>query len=273
MAASSALNIFLAGTTRHMMDYAQIMTHEVSGGGSNSENWNNSIATLIGSRTGKAVEDVLTLMAAVTYMDAKTALENGFCDVVENSGVNVEVSSTTNAVKMFEQFKPAFEAVMNKANQSNLPNMKSVTNKLGLIEGASEAIILDAVNKLEQRAVSAESELATNKDTLKTVQDKLNAFESEVTAREKAESQNKAKALIEKHQTEGRLPVGETDEVKEVLNSWTEMAVTNYASAEKMLAVLPINKQGVKIDQPNGEESGISMAAELAKIKNQTTKP
>lgn len=283
MAASSALNIFLMGRKRYMMDYAQIMTHNVSGADSTSEEWNNSIAQIIAGRTGKKKEEIRTLMQATTYMNAQKALESGFCDEIESSGVEVSVSNEMDASEMMKKFAPRLREVMNKANESSKLNsnhtvkMKQVANKLGLLEDANEESILAAVNKLEQRATSAEQELETAKNSLQAKDDELKQVnnklaEVELKAKEESERANKAaaKELIEKAQNEGRLPKGESDEVKKVVNKWLGLAESDLEGTKEMIESLPLNKKSNTIELPaNGATNpSYSMAGMMAEINN-----
>lgn len=93
IAASAASVIAMAGDTVEISPTAQIMIHNVStqvNGDHNAllheagvlEGFNKSIASAYVHKTGKALDDLLSLMNKTTWFDAESALNHGFVDKI-----------------------------------------------------------------------------------------------------------------------------------------------------------------------------------------------
>lgn len=277
MAASSSFNIFSQGRKRYIMDYAQVMTHNVIASG-DAENWNNSVGTILASKSGKTLEEVKNLMNAETYMSADEAVQNGFADVIEYTGIKVDVSSITNLNEAQNKFKTAMLSVVNKlpkqVNNLNF-NMKTVANKLGLNEAANEEQVLSAINKLEANKATALAEAQNAADKLIEVENKLKEANNKLAKVEKASQDAQKAALMEKAtnliteaQNAGRLPKGETEEVKAVVNKWQEILVTDFDGGKTLIETLPVNKKSPSLPINHVGEVHYSMQSAMTDINN-----
>lgn len=98
-ACSAASWIALAADHVEMAPTAQMMIHRASGGttGNSSDmkseqnaldQMDKSLVDLYAQRTGKSPEDIYQMMSDTTWMNAKTAVENGFADEImfQNKG-------------------------------------------------------------------------------------------------------------------------------------------------------------------------------------------
>lgn len=122
MAASAASVIAMAGDKVSMSPTSQIMIHkawsQVQG---NSDDLTHestvlssidkSIAAAYEAKTGKKEEDILNLMSAETWLNAKDAVEQGFAD---------EILFTDNKQP---QFQNAMRPILNKAAVNKLANL------------------------------------------------------------------------------------------------------------------------------------------------------
>lgn len=277
LAASAAFDIFVHGRKRYMMDYAQVMTHSVSGAGDQSERWNESVGKILASKSGKSLEEVRSMMDQETWMNADECLSQGFCDEIEQSGMTQERAMIAeNKEKYLLNIGHAL--IENKKVTINPNYMKSVAHKLGLNEAANEEQVLDAVNKLEAAKAKAEADATNAAGKLTEVQNKLNELNQELEVKnakilevENAALEVKVTNLIEKAQADGRLPKAENDEAKETLNTWKELATEKFDHAEKLINALPLNKKAVVVPiTPAGNEPVVNMANEMAKIANKT---
>jgi ATP-dependent protease ClpP protease subunit len=99
IAASISGVIFQAGKVRKMTDFATLMYHPAYNPDGTKDKgldaMNDSVIKMIASRTGKTEDETWKIMNAGgktdkgTWLDAKTAKENGFCDeVIDSSDLN-----------------------------------------------------------------------------------------------------------------------------------------------------------------------------------------
>lgn len=274
MAASAAFDIFVHGRNRYMMDYAQVMTHNVVGGGDQEQRWNESVATILANKSGKTIDEIKELMNAETWMNATECLNNGFCDEIELTSYEVEdVENKSNLTLVAHKF------IEEKSNQFNINYMKSVANKLGLNEAAKEEQVLEAINMLEQAKAKAETD-ATNaasklvevQNTLKTTQEELQTAKTKIEEVENAALEVKVSNLITEAQSAGRLPKASDDASKEVLNHWTSLAKEKFETAKNLIEALPVNKKApiLPIDNFDDLKGAANMANEMAKINSKT---
>jgi ATP-dependent Clp protease protease subunit len=281
MAASSAFNIFVNGRNRYMMDYAQVMTHNAIGGGADSENWNNSIGTILSNKSGKTLDEVRAMMDKETFMNASEAVSNGFADFIEITSIKVELGNESDLKSVQAKFKPALVQVMNKLESKTVNNlnfnMKTVANKLGLNEAANEEQVLSAINKLEADKATALAEARNAADLLKEAENKLETAtakiaEVENTARIEAENalREKAENLVKEAQEAGKLVKGESEEVKAVSNKWVANLISDFEGTKSLIDSLPVNKKSPSIDLGVDTKLVPNMANEMSKINNKT---
>lgn len=155
LAASAASVIAMAGDTVNISPTAQLMIHKASSWGEgNSDDFDKqsevlsgidkSIANAYEAKTGKDRGEILQLMAEETWMDAKTAVDDGFADaimtfdsekqpvlnathtIINKSAVNKFLALKAKAQKT-EQKKPKQQKVVDKKDQ--------LKNKLAILLG------------------------------------------------------------------------------------------------------------------------------------------
>ena len=106
LAASAASIIALAGDKVQIAPTAQIMIHNVSGGNEGDyrvmekeadilKAFNKAIATAYTMKTGKSEDEILAMMDAETWLNAKDAVEQGFADEILFDESKPLVASTT----------------------------------------------------------------------------------------------------------------------------------------------------------------------------------
>lgn len=288
IAASSAGWIFQAGRNRIMMDYSRLMYHEAHGGSNTKqlEIMNTSIATMIASRAGKTEEDVLAMMRRTTWIKADEALETGFCTAVESSAevnkkrvvVSANVAEDTPEPQQAKEMWMAANKVLNSIFLDNkTTKMNKVTNKLGLIEGASEDLILAAISSTENKLSEKESELTSVKNTLSTkeaeltkITNELNAVKAEKEAAEKATEIANAKNMVE-----GFAKTGRIKNEPAIVNEWCETAaLLGFEKTKNMIEALPLNKESVKVEvnKLNAGELPTTAVGLMAKVQNANKK-
>ncbi|WP_240409364.1 head maturation protease, ClpP-related [Lactobacillus crispatus] len=120
-ACSAASWIALAGDTVEMSPTAQLMIHRASGGADGNvddlasamqglDQMDQALVDLYAKRTGKSAQEVYQLMAKESWMNAKTAVANGFVDsimfedeqmpaVVNADGVPILSNQVINKIK------------------------------------------------------------------------------------------------------------------------------------------------------------------------------
>lgn len=148
IAASIAGVIFACGGNRKAMDYSLFMTHPPQGGNPNSEmsiKMQESLVSLLSSKSNLPKESINDLMNLDSWLNADECLKAGICTEVDSS--KNEIKSTTNYLDILKEAKQ----LTNKLLKPNTIIMQKLTNKLGLVDGANEDSILDAIVKLENK--------------------------------------------------------------------------------------------------------------------------
>lgn len=200
--ASIAAVIFQAGRVRSMADYSLLMIHNTSGGDSADmiSKFNNSVATMISSRCGKSIEDVLGLMDKTTWYSASECLLNGLCDEVTNSSaVNKKRISAANDV--VDNWKVGVEITNSALNtntvktNTNMSNLAAVANSLGLNSEASGEAIAKEIQKLKNVADIAKSKEAELTSEIEAITNKLAETKRSFQAKEDETIGNHAEAI------------------------------------------------------------------------------
>lgn len=280
IAASIAGVIFQAGRKRYMMDYSNLMYHNPYGGSDakTMETLTDSIAQMIASRTGKNIKVIKNLMAKTTYMNSQEALDNGFCDEVENSGEMNKKRSISNDSEAKAAWKEYYQITNNllKIDNMDAKEFQKINNKLSLnpdasIESAISAIdaLVAAKNKAEEDCKNAKneedkvkSELEKKKDELKKAQDEVDKIKSELDkmksemeeqdkknkAKDEEDKKNKAKDLVKNH-------ASKLGDIKN-LELWEAKAIADFEGTKNLLESLPINKKAAVIDLGQNSANG-----------------
>lgn len=281
VAASIAAVIFQAGRNRIMCDYGALMYHNASGGNTKELNvMNESLATMIANRSGKTVEDILSVMNQTSWINAQTAMNDGFCDEIEASNEQNKKRALSNIGNLYQV---ANSIISEQFNHKNQKTMTKVTNKLGLVDSANEDTILASISAIENKAETAISELALAKNELVEANAKVAELES-VVAEAKAkedeaikiaheaselakvtEIENSIKAFV----TEGRIKAESVDSWKETANALGIEKVKN------MISELPLNKVANKLPiepSKNDVEFPTTAVTLMAQLKNKISK-
>lgn len=275
VAASTAGWLFEAGRTRDMADYATWMGHNPQGEDSEiKERMRISIVKIIASRTGKDEGEVGAMLDRETYMNADECLENGFCDKITATN-SQNIKRLTGAKTISDKYKAALEIVNKFLPHKTEPKMADVkftaiVNKLNtnrkddekLHVESSEAMVLEAIDGIQNRLTVAESQLATEKnkynvlnkskedlqaeyDNLKKEMDKIKA---EMEEAECTDRLNKATEMVN-----GFAEAGKIENKKEVIDFWVGLAKEKgkHDEIKNQLTALPVNKEAKKIEVTN----------------------
>lgn len=276
--ASIAAVIFQAGRTRYMADYGKLMYHNAHGGDNKQLGvLNDSIAVMVGSRSGKPKEEVLKMMDRTTWIGASEAFASGFCDVIEASNEYNRKRVTASEPKMmWAQSAEVLNSILSNNNKT-ITMLTKVTNKLGLMESANEDAILSAITAIENKAVSFENELKDAKNKLSEKETELNSVKNELNTL-KTEKENAVKAAKEaeekafeekaKNMVEGYVKAGKIK--SESVASWVNFAKTDFEGTEKMLKDLPVHKVSNKIEISEDKEAALTsvVAVTMRDVRN-----
>lgn len=262
IAASIAAVIFQAGRNRVMNEYALLMYHNPYGGNSEElKKMRISIAKMIASRTGKSEEEILKMMDRTTWINATEALENGFCDSIEQSAdfnKKRAISNTSDAKAMWRESALILNSIFKPKNKT----MSKVANKLGLNTEASEDSIIAEIVSIQNKKAEMEDKLKKMEDALakkKGECDELEAKYNELKkkaedeAEERKKAEDEAKKEKAKNMVEGFAKAGKVK--NESVEKWTSMAVADFDSVKNMLEELPTNKTAPKMQVGEGAAS------------------
>lgn len=262
-AASIAGPIFAAGRNRSMMDFAKLMMHPVSGGDDKSTKaFEQSIRTMLSSRSFLSEDDVKKLMNRTTWIFPTESKEMGLCtDKIDSHGLNV------NGINIETASYKDYSKIVNKLIENkNQPKMSKVTNKLGLNESANEDAILNAIESIESKF---NAEIAENKSKFDKYMDemsnakkmkeesdnKYNELKAKYDAMEE-ESENKAKeATCNEAELEitSAVKLGKIENKEEVITKLKAQYIANPVATKEILDAIPSKVAGAKFIT---EESG-----------------
>ena len=248
MAASIAGVIFQTGRKRVMADYGILMYHNPYAGETTDspllDNMKESLNTLIRSKSGMQEDAVQRMMDRTSFIQADEALQMKLCDNVEHT-VKLNTKYMPRNTNDGKSYFEAANKVLNKLFHSEIhTQMIKVTNKLKLTQDASEESILASIESIENRAVTAESELAkvTNKskedlekmkadmdDLENKLKDKQKEYEDCKNAldeanKEKEDAENVAKEEKAKNLVEDAAKIGKIKNEAAVIEAWKKDA-------------------------------------------------
>ena len=263
IAASIAGVIFACGEKRKSMDYALFMTHPPQGGNPNSEmsiKMQESLVSLLSSKSNLPKESINDLMNLDSWLNANECLSSGICTEIESS--KSDIKSTTNYLDILKEAKQ----LTNKLLKPNTNIMQKLTNKLGLVDGANEDSILDAIVKqenkfnVEREAIKAQvNALTLEKETL----------EGEIEQSKKDAETEKVTNVIKGFATSGQIKDDE-----ETIAKWVNFAKIDLDGTVEVLKGLPINKVANKIEVKPEDTAfkGSYLQEKMAEITNKTNK-
>jgi ATP-dependent protease ClpP protease subunit len=304
VAASTAGWLFQAGRERTMSDYALWMGHNPSGGGGEVlERMRNSIITTISQRTGMTTEDVGAMLDKETYMDAQECLNANFCDKIQATN-SINVKRVSQAASITDKWKEATTIVnsllptdFNKQiiKPSTMADTKisaSITNKLGLHEAASDVMVVEAVeaiqNKLtvsetnlkvaENKAKKSDEEMAAMRTKCENLQAEVNGYKSMMEQAEEENRMIEATNMVKGFAELGKINNDEAT-IKFYVNTATagkskDEKATSFEATKNLLTNMVVNKKAETIKVVN-TQTGTPMnsialtMARIAKAKGQ----
>jgi len=262
IAASIAAVIFQAGRERFMADYGILMYHDPYGGNDRElEPMKESIATMISNRTGKTLDEVLTIMKKTTWLSASEAFEAGFCDTIEKSKDYNKKRLTGDVRAMWLAGNKAMNSALSEIKfPLNKQTMNKVTNKLNLVEGANEDLILSAITDIVNKKAEAEDKGAKLEEEVKKLKEKHKAELDELKekfakmedkAKAEEEEKNKIKAEAEEEDCKNMLnKFVESGRIKaDSVNTWVDTFKTiGKEKVKNLIEALPVNRTATKIE-------------------------
>lgn len=272
IAASMGGVCFMAGRKRIMADYASLMLHNPSGSDDKKQmdSMRDSLATMLSAKSSLTADAVGYLMEKTSWLNSAECFAKGFAtDIAVTSDQNKKRMPQTGA---FNMWKVANDIVNNVFKTNN--DMKKVTAKLNLTEGANEDIILGAIDGLQNKVTEITNnakvetdalkvELKTATDNVATIQAKLNAAELALKTTKDAadlaattELETEAETMVTAFAKVGRI---KNDAA--VIATWKDAAVKDMAGTKKMIEDLPLNKVANRVETDTGVDDKIKGTA------------
>jgi ATP-dependent Clp protease protease subunit len=277
-AASIAGVIFQAGRKRVMMDFSWLMYHNPFGGSDTIlSTMKDSIIKMVEQRSGMTEIEVARMMSRETFILANEALEMKLCDQVDHS---VEENTKylrkiASPVDFHKQCNLVLNSLLNTNPKINTPMIK-VCMKLGLNDGTPEDSIVQAIDKLINRAevaekatakanIEAENKAKSDADELDKLKalfekkkaetekakadyedckSKLDAMEEDKLKAENAATEEKAKNMVE-----GFAKVGRIKNEAAIKLAWNKLATADFEGTKAMIEALPLNKVASTIER------------------------
>lgn len=294
MAASIAGVIFQCGRKRYMADYGILMYHNPYAGDTTSspllDSMKDSLNTIIRNKSNMTQDTVQRMMDRTSFIQADEALQLNLCDAVEytvklNTKYMPRVSNKEEGTRYWE----AANRVLNKIFNHQTPiKMVKVANKLNLNAEASEDAILQSIEAIENRAVTAENAKTEAENALNAAKEQLTAKEAELTEAKAKYDEAKAKldeqeaenariadeALTEKAKNlvEDAVKAGKIKNEAAVIENFKAQAKANFEGTKALLDGIATNKSAVKFvinsKEKEAEEKYPSVATDMARISN-----
>ena len=278
--------IFQAGRRRTMMDYSTWMTHDVF----NQEDptkksevlslINESVALMIAGRCGKTKDEVLSMMAKETYLNAEECLKMGLCDEVESVSDSNKPRATANATESWEIANAYMNAKIEIVNNKKPKPMSEVNKILNLNNEANDTARVSAIESIMNKA----KELTTQVETLKAENEVLKtsnvALQTEVDtlktneATAKAESEKamkEATRLSNAKAVEAKLKERGVNLDKAGIEKFSNLAgdtAEGLTNALSMIESLPATKTSAVFTGAPESVAPYNMAVQMAKISN-----
>lgn len=242
LAASSAGLIAVAGKKCTMKDYGIMMLHNPEGGDDKKVLGlvKDTLVTILSNRTKKTPEEISAMMEKETWLSAAEALQAGMVDAIENTGKKIKGIENKTPKALNEVAE-----IFNQLTNPKPTTMLKITNKLGLNENASEEAVVSIIEKKD-------AEIADLKNRLEAIQKEKAEKEKADNEAKETEVKNKATAFANKAKEDGKISEEEVADI-------TNLAITNFALAEKTVAMRNPVKKATKVFDPknvvNGDKS------------------
>lgn len=235
---STAGWVFQAGDDREWMAHGLCLVHEATNAaGESVEPVNESVATMLASKSKLSVDQIRALMKQDTIINAAKAVEYGFCDRVTNSS-DKSIYSITNSSDVEQVLTAGKNIIKSKIANMEVNKLLGLSNEAS-VEAQAQAInnIIEARNTAEQKATAAESRVTALTETLNAANTELAEVKNKLTEIENAAKVNAAKALVKQH-------VGvRISDKPEVVEQWEKMALADHDGTKALLESLNVNRQ------------------------------
>lgn len=268
--ASIAGAIFMAGRKRYCADYAQFMTHPVRGGDDKStQAFSESVISMIQSKSSLHKDSVKYLMEATTWIGASDCLQHGIAtDIVVTKTENKKYMPVDDVMAMLQYSNN----ILNEKINPKKMELKLITNKLKLVEGANEQSILDAINQLESEAQAAIADKETAKAKVDELQLLLDQAQADLEAANAATAaaQDEA-ATLEATEIVNKY-IARIGNKPETLSKWVNMVKLDKAGTIDMIESLPLNVVSNRAVANEDFKATTSAATVMAEITNRTKK-
>lgn len=193
--ASMGALIFLAGSTRKMYSYSQLMLHSASYDDGHTDtpldNTNNNIYDFIKGITKKGKDKINKWLSQDTWFTAQQALENNLATAIIDSKMSLIDSYQTEVRQIFAS--ASIDQLNNLKNKYSKIEMEEIFNELNLKPEASEKDVKAKIQEIKNALAIKEQELANRESKIQELSAKLEVFET----KEKAEKEKAIEELIE----------------------------------------------------------------------------
>jgi len=133
-----------------------------------------------------STEDVGAMLDRETYMDAQECLNNNFCDKVQATN-SINVKRVSQAASITDKWKEAvtivnsllpkdFNKQIKTETMADTKISASITNKLGLHEAASDVMVVEAVEAIQNKLTASEVNLTVAENKAKKTAEELAAM-------------------------------------------------------------------------------------------------
>ena len=234
--ASIAGAIFMAGRKRYCADYAQFMTHPVSGGDNKSTlAFTDSVISMIQSKSALHKDSVKYLMDATTWIGASDCLLHGIAtDIVNTSAKNKKYMPIDDVRAMLTYSNN----ILNEKQKIHKMDFTKITNKLKLVEGADESSILSAINQLEETAAEAQAETLTANQKVDELQALLDQVQADLeAAKAEVEAAKDEAATMEATEAVNKY-LARIGNKAEVITKWVNLMKTFIIMLNKLELIL-----------------------------------
>lgn len=280
MAASIAAVIFQAGRERIMCDYGILMYHNPFGS-ENSEalrTMRDSIVTMISQRCGMSEDDTKAMMNREPFMSAQEALDKKLCDSIQvsaelNKKRMAPVAAKNDAKAYFKEAHAILNTILPTSKKQTMDFAK-IANRLKLNPSANEDSIIEGINAIENRATTAERDLATARNQITALEGEKTTLTGQLTelknkqeSAEKEAKKVKAEALVK-----AAANLGTIKNEAETIAKWQKLAENDYDGTKALIEDLPVNKSAVRIETGAGDNAKAilenQIAIETANVRN-----
>lgn len=269
IAASIAGMIFMCGRNRVIVEHGRLMMHPTSGNNSQTlKEMGNMIAVAISSRANKTVEEISKLMAKTTWINAETALSDGYATEIANNSDTNKLRKMTNMdeVALMKSANLEIMEIVNslkpqekvKINNSHKMDLSKITNKLELVPEANEDAILRAIEAIQNKAKAAEDDLT---EKLNAANRLVEASAKELTeaknsllelSKKQKEFEDKTKKAVADSLIDEAVKAGRITNNAEVIAIWKDKAFADADGTKSLIESLPTNKNHTPLPSGSG---------------------